>query len=105
MFHLQSLILSETFCGKNAEAAENEYIFFFNFCTLARVERGAHKAVAMKPGVYCVRVCNFSIIACIVLVLMLIYKSCKNQGCSLAFLSSVYKQIYATCVSKAWSHS
>jgi hypothetical protein len=27
MFHLQSIILSETFCGKNAEAAENGHIF------------------------------------------------------------------------------
>jgi hypothetical protein len=29
MFHLQSIILSETFCGKNAEAAENRHIFQF----------------------------------------------------------------------------
>jgi hypothetical protein len=28
MFHLQSIILSEIFRGKNAEAAENEPIFF-----------------------------------------------------------------------------
>jgi hypothetical protein len=27
MIHLQSIILSETFCGKNAEAAENHIIF------------------------------------------------------------------------------
>jgi hypothetical protein len=28
MFHLLCIILSETCCGKNAEAAENCYIFF-----------------------------------------------------------------------------
>jgi hypothetical protein len=27
MFHLQSIILSEICCGKNAEAAENGHIF------------------------------------------------------------------------------
>jgi hypothetical protein len=31
VFHLQSIILSETFCGKTAEAAENRQLFFFTF--------------------------------------------------------------------------
>jgi large-conductance mechanosensitive channel len=34
----------------------------------------AHQAVAIEAGVCCVHVCNFSIIACIVLILVLIYK-------------------------------
>jgi hypothetical protein len=44
MFHLQSIILSEIICGKNAEAAENRQIFpflsvFQRFGTHSTVER------------------------------------------------------------------
>jgi hypothetical protein len=79
MFYLQSIILSETFFGKNAKAAENGHIFqllsvFQRSVTHSRVERGAHQAIAIKARVYCVRVCSFRILACIVVVLVLIYK-------------------------------
>jgi hypothetical protein len=71
MFHLQSIILSETFYGKNAEAAENGYIFpplsvFQRFVTHSRVQRGAQQAVTIKARVCCVLVCSFSKIVCIV---------------------------------------
>jgi hypothetical protein len=67
MFLLQNIMLSETFCGKNAEAAENGHIFqllnvFERFVTYSRVERGSHQAVVIKAGVCCMRVCNVSII-------------------------------------------
>jgi hypothetical protein len=79
MFHLQSIILSEICCGKSAEAAENGLIFqllsvFQCSLTQSRVERGAHLAFAIKAGVCCTRVCNFSILACIELVFVLLYK-------------------------------
>jgi hypothetical protein len=55
-FYLQSIILSETFCGKNAEAAGNGHILqllgvFQRSVTHSRVECGAHQAVAVKAGV------------------------------------------------------
>jgi hypothetical protein len=55
--------------------------------TQSRVERGAHQAVAIKVWVYCVRVCNFSIIACIVSVL--VQKLVKNKGVPSLFVSSL----------------
>jgi hypothetical protein len=90
MVYLQCIILSETLCDKNAEAAENGCIFqlvsVFEFSlTHARVECAAHQAVMIKARVCCVRVCNFSILACIVLTVASITKSCENQGCSLTF--------------------
>jgi hypothetical protein len=79
MFHLQSIIWSETCCGKNAEAAENSHpfqlwVFFQRSVTHSRVEREAHQAVAIKVEMCCVRVRNFSNITCMVLVLLLLYK-------------------------------
>jgi hypothetical protein len=79
ILHLQSIILSETCCGKNADAAENGHIFqllslFQHSVTLSRVEHAARQAVTIKAGVCYVRVCNFSILACVVLVLVLLYK-------------------------------
>jgi hypothetical protein len=84
MFHLQSIILSETFCGQTAVAAENGLIFqllsvFQRFVTHSRDQRGAHKAVAIKAGVCCVRVSIFSIVACIVLVFGLMYKILRKS--------------------------
>jgi hypothetical protein len=76
MFYLQCIILSETCYGKNAEAAENSHPLqlgaFQCSVTPSRVECGAHQAVAIKVGVYCVRAYNFNILACIVLAVALI---------------------------------
>jgi hypothetical protein len=72
MFHVQCIILSETFCGKNAEAAENWYIFqllsvFQRSVTPSGVQRGAHKSLQSKPEPSAAGVCNFRIVAYIVL--------------------------------------
>jgi hypothetical protein len=72
-------ILSET-CGKIAEAAK--YSLNFSTCgsfsmlchTHSRIACAAHQAVTIKHGVYCVHVCNFSILVCIVLTVALMYK-------------------------------
>lgn len=79
MFRLECIILSDTCCGKNAEAAENGLIFqlvsgFQRSVTHSGVARAARQAVTVKAGVCCVRVYRFSILACIVLVVAPIYK-------------------------------
>jgi hypothetical protein len=61
MFHSQRIILSETCCGKKAEAAENGHIFQLlsvlqRAVIHSRVERGEHQAVAIMAGICCVRV-------------------------------------------------
>jgi hypothetical protein len=69
MFHLQSIILSETFCGKNADAAEHRHIFpflsvFQRSVTHNRVQSRAHQAVAVKAGVLlcaCVQFQHYSL--------------------------------------------
>jgi hypothetical protein len=47
---------------------------FFNALSYTPELNVEHATIAIKAGVCCVRVCNFSIIACIDLLLMLIYK-------------------------------
>jgi hypothetical protein len=71
--HLQCVILSETCCGKNAEAAENS-LERFSTLTNSRVACTAHQAVSIKVRVCCVRVCNFSTLACFVLAVSSVYK-------------------------------
>jgi hypothetical protein len=51
MFHLQCIILSETFCDKNAEAAENGHIFNALSVIHSRVLRGVNQAIEIKAGV------------------------------------------------------
>jgi hypothetical protein len=67
MFHLQSIILSETFCGKNAEEAlaENENIcqhlnVFQRSVTDSRIERGAHQKPLQSRQESAVCVCAIS---------------------------------------------
>jgi hypothetical protein len=79
MVHFQCIIWSEMCCGKNAEAAENGHIFqllviFQRSVTHFRVARAARQAVAIKARVCFLLVCDYSILACIVLVLELIYR-------------------------------
>jgi hypothetical protein len=79
MLHLQCVILSETCCGKNAEAAENCHIFqlvivFQCFVTTSIFAQTAHQAATIMAEVCCMRVCNFSILACFALVVASIYK-------------------------------
>jgi hypothetical protein len=99
MFHLQCIFFSEICCGKNTEATENGIIFqllsiFQCSLTHSRVVRGAHQAFAIKAGVCCVRVCNFSIIASIDLVLVLFYKNLVKINCIPSILfSSLYSVI------------
>jgi hypothetical protein len=65
---------------KNDEAAENGHILkfvrsFSRLCHIhARGARAAHQAVTIKSRVCCVRVCNFSILACIIMAVASIYK-------------------------------
>jgi hypothetical protein len=54
MFHLQSMILSETCFGKNAKTAENGHIFqllnvFQRSVTHSRVEREHAKPLQSRP--------------------------------------------------------
>jgi hypothetical protein len=64
IFNFQYIILSETFCCKNAESAENGQIFFLSVfqrsVTHSRVARVAHQAVAIKAGQSAVCVRAFS---------------------------------------------
>jgi hypothetical protein len=69
-FLLPNVILSET-CGKNAESAITSHMFqLVGFCNAMSHTPKLHmphiKPVTNKAGVWCVRVCNFSILACIV---------------------------------------
>jgi hypothetical protein len=71
--------LSKTCCGKYAEAAKKGEYFqllsvFQRPLIHSRVVPAAHQAVKIKAGVCCVHVCNFSILASIVLAEALIYK-------------------------------
>jgi hypothetical protein len=71
MFHFQSIFFSKTFCGKNAEAAENLHIFqllsvFQCSITHSRLQREAHQAIAIKAGVL--------LCACVQFQYVLIYK-------------------------------
>jgi hypothetical protein len=79
IFHFLCIIVSETCCGKNAEAAKISQIsqlmsILQRFVTKSRVACAAHQAVTIKACVCCVNVCNFSILACIVLAVELIYE-------------------------------
>jgi hypothetical protein len=72
MFRLQCIIMSETCCSKNAEAAENGQIFHFSsVCQRSllhsRVALEAHQAVTIKVRVCFVRVRSFNILVCIIL--------------------------------------
>jgi hypothetical protein len=68
VFLLQCIFLLETCCSKNAEAAENGHIFFVSvfqhYVTHFRGAFAAHQAVTIKGRACCVRVRNFSILAC-----------------------------------------
>jgi hypothetical protein len=90
MFNFQCIIWSETCCGKNAEATENGHIFQFlsifqRSVTHSRVARAARQAVAIKARVCFLLVCDYSILACIVLVLVLIYKILRKSRVFLNF--------------------
>jgi hypothetical protein len=79
MFYLQCIVLSETCCCKNAEAAENGQIFHFlsvfqHSVTHLRVAFEAHQAVTIKARVCCVRVRSFSTLVCIALSVASIYQ-------------------------------
>jgi hypothetical protein len=78
MFHLQCIFFLKTLWNKNAEAAENDHIFQFMIIfqrsvTHFRDALAAHKAVTIKARACCVRVRNFSILACIILPVASIY--------------------------------
>jgi hypothetical protein len=79
MFHFQSIIWSETCYGKNVEEAENAKIWQLvsvvqRSVTHSRVARAAHQAATIKTGICCVRVCNVSILACLVWAIASIHK-------------------------------
>jgi hypothetical protein len=58
--------------------------------TLSRVAHAAHQAVVIKAGVCCLHVCNFSILACIILVVASIYRIMWKSRVFLNFLWVVY---------------
>jgi hypothetical protein len=90
MFHLLCIILSETCCGKNAEAAENGKIFqiisIFNTLSHTPELHVQHtKLLQSRP--------ESAVCLCAILELYpalcwqkrRFTKSCENQGCSLTF--------------------